>query len=119
MAKNTQLGEFARYFHQDFGEGSLDTLENNISSFFSAPCYVNGGELIEQIETFEKVIFSPSGRGSSWRDLGGFMWIKELDDPKTWEIIKNLAKDYQNHRVVLDNRDKFDAYLHRLLSLAQ
>jgi hypothetical protein len=119
MNKNTQLGEFACYFHQDFGEGSFDTLENNISSFFSSPSFVNGGELMEQIDTFEKIVFSPNGRGSAWRDLGGAMWIKELGDPRTWEVIKNLAKDYQNSQIVLSKRDEFDDRLHRLLAAIQ
>jgi alcohol dehydrogenase YqhD (iron-dependent ADH family) len=115
MDKNTQLGEFACYFYQNFGEGSFDTLENNISSFFSSTSYVNGGELIEQIDTFEKVNFSLRVRGSAWRDLGGAMWIKELGDPRTWEVIKGLAKDYQNSQIVLSKRDEFDDRLHRLL----
>jgi hypothetical protein len=119
MDKNSQLGEFACYFHQDFGEGSFDTLENSISSFFSSRSYVNGGELIEQIDAFEKIIFSPIGRGSTWRDLGAGMWIKELGDPRTWEIIKGLAKDYPNSQVVLSKRDEFDDRLHRLLAKIQ
>jgi hypothetical protein len=43
------------------------------------------------------------------------MWIKELGDPRTWEVIKGLAKDYQNSQIVLSKRDEFDDRLHRLL----
>jgi hypothetical protein len=115
---DSQIGEFARLFHQDFGqvEDELDTLENNISSFFSASCYSNGEEFIDQIHILENLAFSSNNPGYYWQDLGGYIWMEELNDPRTWEIIKSLAKDYPNHRTVLDNRDEFDDRLHRLLA---
>jgi hypothetical protein len=116
MSKHSQLEVFASYFHQDFGDSPQDTLENNITSFFSSSEYVDGQLFTEQIVALEKIIFSANGRGSAWRDLGGFMWIKDLEKPKTWEIIKNLAQDFHNHQAVLSKRDEFDARVHRLLA---
>jgi hypothetical protein len=116
MKKNSQLGVFASFFHQDFGDSPQDTLENNITSFFSSPEYVNGQAFTKQIEALEKIIFSAHGRGAAWKDLGGFMWMKELEKPETWEIIKSLAQDFHNHQVVLGKRDEFDAHVHRLLA---
>ena len=116
MSKSSQLGNFASFFHQDFGDSPEDTLESNITSFFSSLNYLNGQELIEQVNTFEKKIFAPGGRGSSWGDIGGFMWIKELENPKSWEVIKSLAKDYPDYKAVRSDRDEFDNLVHRLLS---
>jgi hypothetical protein len=116
MHRNGQIGAFASYFHQDFGDTPGDILESNITSFFASVDYVNGQEMIEQINAFEKKILAPSGRGSSWLDIGGYMWSRELENPKTWEVLKELAKDYPDGNHVRSNRDEFDSRVHRLLS---
>jgi hypothetical protein len=115
MSRINQLEEFACYFHQDFGDGDFDTLENNIYSFFSSPSYTDGKKFIEQINSFKKIAFSTNGRGSSWLKLGGFVWIKDLNHPQTWEALEILANDYPDCQAVLIDRGKFEGRVNQLL----
>jgi hypothetical protein len=115
MDKSSQLESFACYFHQDFGGSDFDTLENNIYSFFSSPDYADGKKFIEEINTFKKIALSADGRGSSWLKLGGFVWIKELNYPQTWEALEILATDYPDCQAVLEDRGKFEGRVNQLL----
>jgi hypothetical protein len=115
MGESSQLEWFACYFHQDFGDGDFDTLENNICSFFSSPHYIDSQKFIEEINAFKKIAFSANGRGSSWLKLGGFVWIKELNYPQTWEALEILATDYPDCQAVLEDRNKFEGRVNQLL----
>jgi hypothetical protein len=119
MDYSSQLSEFALYFYQDFGDSPGDTIENNIYSFFSSPRYTDGKALASQVAEFEKIVFSPSGRGSSWRNLGGSMWVEGLEDRRVWEALKILAQECPSHESVLSQVQKFENCLHELLILAK
>ncbi len=117
MMNNSQLSEFAIFFHQDFGDSSIrdDSVENNVLSFFSSLRYQNGQEFITQINEFTKVLFSPSGRGSSWRDLGAGKWVKELDNPQVWGALKTLATEFPNYQSVRAKEEEFEQRVRELL----
>jgi alpha-amylase/alpha-mannosidase (GH57 family) len=114
--KISQLGHFAIFFHQDFGESPGESLENNIFGFFYSPDYVSGQEFINQIDDFTKVLFSPSGRGSSWGDLGAGKWVKELNNPQVWESLKVLATEFPDHNSVTPKVEEFKRRVSELLS---
>jgi alpha-amylase/alpha-mannosidase (GH57 family) len=111
-----QLSQFAIFFHQDFGESPDESLENNIFGFFYSPDYVNGEEFINQINEFTKVLFSPSGRGSSWGDLGAGKWVKELNNPQVWDALKVLATEFPDHNSVSPSIERFKHRVRELLS---
>jgi hypothetical protein len=113
--KISQLAEFAIFFHQDFGESPDESLENNIFGFFYSPDYTNGQEFIAQINEFAKIVFSPSGRGSSWGDLGAGKWIKELNNPQVWEALKVLATEFPHHDAVRSKQAEFKQRVRELL----
>jgi hypothetical protein len=113
--KISQLGEFAIFFHQDFGDNPDESLENNIFSFFYSSDYINGGEFIDQINEFTKILFSSSGRGSSWGDLGAGKWVKELNDPQVWETLKVLATEFPHHDFVRHKQDEFRQRVREIL----
>ena len=115
MSNSNQLRQFAGYFHQDFGDSPGDSLQDNILGFFISPYYLDGQSFIEQIDKFTKIALSPSGRGSSWRDLGGGRWSRELENPLTWDAIKTLAQEFPDNNCALGQQDEFNKLMNKLL----
>jgi hypothetical protein len=115
--KSSQLSEFAVFFHQDFGSSAIreDSVENNIVSFFASLSYENGEEFIAQVATFEKVLFSTEGRGSSWEDLGAGKWVKELNNPQVWQAVRVLATEFPDCKSVRAKREAFEERVRELL----